>query len=143
MLISPALLIERLQNACPLVKSVSGSADFVTAETMLGNKLPAAFVVPLADPASPNTSATMLVSQRVVQQFGVIVAVSNVRDATGQQAVSDLFAVRNQIITALLGWVPAGAVAGMEFGGGKLVDMNDQVLWWQDDFNVDSYLRSA
>ena len=139
----PATLIERLKVTCPLLKLVGGSADFSVAEAALRNKLPAAFVIPLAEQASPNSSATTLVSQRVNQQFGVILAASNLRDATGEKALADIYAVRQQVMAALLGWIPAGERSGMEFSGGHLQDMSDQVLWWQDDFNLDIYLRSA
>jgi hypothetical protein len=139
----PATLIARLKLSCPLLKMVGGSADFGVAETALRNKLPAAFVIPLAEQASPNSSSTVLVSQRVNQQFGVVLAVSNLRDATGEKALADIYAVRQQVMTSLLGWVPAGEQTGMEFSGGQLQDMSDQVLWWQDIFNIDIYLRSA
>jgi hypothetical protein len=139
----PATLIAHLENTCPLLKKVGGSADFGVAETALRNKLPAAFVIPLAEQASPNSSATTLVSQKVNQQFGVILAVSNLRDATGEKALADLAAVRQQVFAALLGWIPLGERSAMELSGGNLQDMSDQVLWWQDVFNIDTYLRSA
>jgi len=139
----PATLIAHLKDTCPLLKMVGGSADFGVAETALRNKLPAAFVIPLAEQASPNTSATTVVSQRVTQQFGVILAASNLRDATGAKALEDIYAVRQQVMTALLGWIPEGERSSMEFSGGHLQDMSDQVLWWQDDFNLEIYLRSA
>ena len=139
----PATLITHLQSECPLLKKIGGSADFGVAETALRNKLPAAFVIPLAEQANPNTSATTLVSQRVNQQFGVILAVTNLRDATGEKALVDLAAVRQQVFAALSGWIPPGERSAMEFTGGQLQDMSDQVLWWQDDFNLDTYLRSA
>ncbi|MEN9671437.1 MAG: hypothetical protein RL018_1714 [Pseudomonadota bacterium] len=142
MQLAPSVLIAKLKSDCPLLKQVSGSADFAAAKTLLKNKMPAAFVVPLAEQASPNSSATMQVSQKVVQQFGVFIAVSNLRDATGEHAVSDLFSVRQQILQKLVGWTPAGAVSFIEFGGGSLMDMDDQVVWWQDNFTLDIYIRN-
>jgi len=143
MQISPSVLIAKIKADCPLLELVGGSPDFSTAESTLKTKMPAAFVVPLAAQASPNTSATMLVSQKITQQFGVILAVKNLRDATGEKAIADLYTLRQQLLSKLVGWIPPGGVSGMEFGGGRVLDMNDQVLWWQDDFNLDTYFRSA
>lgn len=143
MQISPSAVIEKLKTDCPLLKQVGGSADFAAAQAALKNKMPAAYVVALAEQASSNTSATTLVSQKVTQQFGVVIAISNLRDASGEKAIADLYLVRQQIIQTLMGWIPAGAIAGIEYGGGQLLDMDDQVVWWQDNFNLDIYLRSA
>ena len=142
MQISPSALITKLKSDCPLLIQVGGAADFAQAKSVLKNKVPAGFVIPLADQASPNTSATIVVQQRVVQQFGVILAVSNLRDATGEKAINDLFLVRQQIFQKLIGWYPPSATNSMEFGGGNLMDMDDQVVWWQDNFSIDIYLRS-
>lgn len=143
MQISPSVVIARIKAECPLLIQVGGGADFAAAKAVLKNKVPACFVVPLADQASPNSSATVVVNQRINQQFGVILAVSNLRDAAGEKAINDLFLVRQQLFQKLIGWFPAGAVSCMEFSGGHLLDMDDHVVWWQDNFNIDTYFRSA
>lgn len=143
MQISPAVVVAKLAADCFLLTQVGGAADLEAAKAVLKNKLPAAFVVPLAEQASPNSSATLVVSQKITQQFGVVLAVSNLRDATGATAINDLFAVRQQLLQALIGWFPSGALNCMEFGGGQLLDMSDSVVWWQDIFNIDTYFRSA
>lgn len=143
MQISPLVLITRLKAECDLLAQVKGAADFASAKKQLKNKMPAAFVIPLADQPSSNSSATTVVSQKIVQNFGVIIAISNLTDATGEQAINDLFFTRQQLLLKLIGWIPAGAVNCIEFGGGHLMDMDDQVVWWQDIFNIDTYFRSA
>jgi len=138
----PQTLINRLVAECSLLKTVGGAADFAAAEQSLRNKTPAAYVVPLTETARPNSSATLVVRQQVTQQFGVIFALSNLRDNRGEKALEDLHQVRQQVFEKLLGWAPPGEQSLMEFGGGRLLEMDNQVVWWQDEFLIDIQLRS-
>jgi hypothetical protein len=127
-------LIDRLKSQCPALKHVAGAADFATAEKLVRHQLPAAFVIPLVEEATPNAYATMAVSQRVTQRFGVILAVSNLRDLGGEAAINDLTNLRPSVLTALLGWQPDAGSDLVEFAGGRLLTLSEQVLWWQDDY---------
>lgn len=137
------LLIDRLKSQCLLLRDVGGAADFAAAQEGLRNKTPAAFVVPLAENATRNSSATLVVRQQVTQQFAVILAVSNLKDARGEKALNDLHQVREQIFEKVLGWSPPGTDSVMEFSSGRLLDMDNQVVWWQDDYVIDIQRRSV
>lgn len=121
-------------------KFVGGSADIPAANVML-KTFPALFVIPLADSAAPNSLAGQALSQKVTERFGVVSAVRNVADATGEHALNDLQGVRTQIKSKLLGWVPNAECEQVTYLGGNLVKLdNDAVLWWLDTFET-SYLE--
>lgn len=137
------LLVDRLKSQCSLLKDVGGAADFAAAQEGLRNKTPSAFVVPLAENAARNSSATLVVRQLVTQQFAVILAVSNLKDSRGEKALNDLDQVREQVFEKILGWAPPGTDSVMEFSGGRLLEMDNQVVWWQDDYMIDIQRRSV
>ena len=104
---------------------------------------PAAYVVPLAETAE-GSALLGLHHQRVTQEFGVVLVLSNLRDATGAAAAADLHAKRMALRAALLGWVPdASNGEPVSFTAGQLLQFRDQRLWWQDVFRLITDYRSA
>lgn len=124
------------------LKKIAGAADFASAGADLKGKLPAAYVIPMTERAGGN-SLVSAVSQHTEARFGVVLAVSNLRDARGQNAHGDLAPLRAAVIAALLGWQPGPDYDPVLFGSGRLLQLQDGVLWWQDDFVTAYYLRSA
>ncbi len=116
------------------VRSVGGAADMDAA--MAGTvSVPAAFVIPLDEEASPSES-TMVTRQRITHGFGVVLGVSNRRDATGAASMGDLAPVRASLKQALIGWTH-DALDGepVQFRRGKLLRLDgDGRLWWVDEF---------
>mgnify|MGYP001559781156 CR=1 FL=1 len=137
-LFDPELIITRVDGQVAAFKTVQGSADFGAAAAGIMTP-PAAFVLPLSDRPAANELTTQ-VSQRDVIRFGVAIAVTNLRDPRGQKAATDLRTLRIAVMTALLGWQPASGYDPCEYGGGQLLQLNDQVLWWQDEFVTALYL---
>ncbi|MBL8351201.1 MAG: hypothetical protein JNL87_12925 [Burkholderiaceae bacterium] len=120
---------------------VAGAAD-LDAAIELAPATPAAYVLPLAETAD----APALISvheQRVVQAFGVVLVVSNLRDATGAAAAAELATRRQAVRAALVGWVPDAATGlPVGFTGGRLLQFRDGRLWWADDFELTTYYRT-
>lgn len=141
-LFDPALIQARLSSQVATLKKVGGSADLTSAQQDLKNKLPAAYVVENRETPGPNEIVT-LVSQRNATRFSVVLALQNLRDPRGEAAQQALRPIRVSIITALLGWPPGPEYDVCLFGGGRLLKLDDGVLWWQDDFVTSLYLRSA
>lgn len=123
------------------MKLIGGAADFASATEGL-KQTPAAFVLPSSERAASSSTGTLVVSQNNTVRFGVVVAVQNLRDPRGEKAQADLLALRHAIMTALHGWSPDDDFDPIEFGGGRLLQLNDQVLWWQDDFVTAHFIRS-
>jgi bifunctional ADP-heptose synthase (sugar kinase/adenylyltransferase) len=141
-LFDPELVIERLVDQVKEFKRITGAADLVAAFQDL-KQSPAAFVLPLSATPGRNTAATVVVTQQVVDRFGVCIAVKNLRDATGREAHKELRELRLAVITALLGWTPdSNSYDPFELGPGRLLQVQDRVLWWQDDWRTGTQVRS-
>lgn len=134
-------VIAHLKTAVPALVKVSGAADFAAAGADLKNSLPAAYVLPLAEKADASPLADAVL-QRVGSRFGVVVAVSNLRDPRGENAHGALEPLRQAVIAALLGWPPSDAHEPVEFAAGRILSFTDGVLWWQDEFTTAYLLRS-
>jgi hypothetical protein len=132
-LFDPQLVIARLASEVPALRKVAGSADFAGAAPDL-KQTPAAYVIELSNRAEPNSLATIAVSQQNTVLFGVILAVQNLRDATGQKAGTDMRLLREAVMTALIGWEPDPDYDVLEYSAGRLLQLDNLVLWWQDDY---------
>lgn len=143
-------VIARIESQVSAFRKVGGAADLATAARELKQE-PAAFVIPVAESARPNTAESLIVSQLVAQRFGVVIAVQNLADSAGKAAQTELGPLRLALFNALVGWVPplpVGMPAQAErelvtFGGGRLLRLEDRVLWWQDNFDTAYYLRTT
>jgi len=141
-LFDPQLVIARLQSQVPALKKVAGAVDFATAAQDL-KQPPAAYVIELTNRATRNSLAVMAVSQENEIRFGVIMAVQNLRDARGDAAQADMnVLVRAPVMTALLGWEPDPDYSVIEYGGGRVLQLDNLVLWWQDDYLTSILERS-
>ena len=134
--------VQRLREIPALKNNVAGAASYGAAIATSFRVVPAAFVLPLAESPQPSPFMDQLVQQVVAQRVGVILAVQNKRDGTGGAANQDLAAVRKAVRDQLLGWAPSDESAGYEFAGGAMLDLDDQVLFWQDDFATQTTIRS-
>jgi len=140
-LFNPRWIVDRIKEQAPSLLRVGGSAGLAQAATDL-KQIPAAYVIPSSERAGASRTGTTVVSQQNTVRFAVVVAVRNLRDARGEQAQTDLLAVREEIITALHGWQPNGDFDPLEYGGGRLLQLTDAVLWWQDEFLTSHLMRS-
>jgi len=141
-LFDPQLIIARLDTEVSALKLVAGAVDFAAAAPE-ARILPAAFVLELANRATRNSLATIAVSQQNEVRFGVVMAVQNLRDPRGEKAHADMRTLRQSVMTALLGWEPDPDYDVLEYGGGRLLQLDNLVLWWQDDYITSIYERSV
>lgn len=135
------LVVQRIKTQAGFIKRVSGAAEIAAASDDL-KQVPAAFVVPNSERPTGSSVGTSVVSQSNMVRFGVVMAVQNLRDPSGEKAQEDLLTVREAIMNALHGWQPSEDFDPIEFGGGRLLSLTDQVLWWQDDFLTSHFIRS-
>lgn len=141
-LFDPAWIVAQLKTEVTALKLVGGAADLSAATDSVIQK-PAAFVLANSERASGSTTGTMAVNQQNTVRFAVLIAVQNLRDKRGEKAQADLLSLREEIITALHGWQPDADFDPIEYGSGKLLQLSDQVLWWQDEFVTAHLLRSV
>lgn len=140
-LFDPDWIVTRMKAEVSSLKLIGGAADFGAATEGV-KQVPAAFVLPSSERAASSSTGTLVVSQNNIVRFGVVVAVQNLRDPRGEKAQADLRPIRTAILTALHGWQPDGDFDPIEFGGGRMLQLTDQVLWWQDEFVTSHFMRS-
>lgn len=128
-------------SGSPLFKSVEGAAEFACVQESL-KRVPAAFVLPLREVATSNELLGGSVLQAVREQFAVVVAVSNLRDARGDAAKAQLATIKPLVMGALLGWVPVADYEPIEYVSGQLLRLDKTTLWWQWVFVTGYSLRN-
>ncbi len=132
-----APIVSRLKARATSLKHVAGAANLAALKSAPA-RTPAAWVVPVSESASANVSASIDVVQRIRRRFGVVIAVRDVRDATGEAALDGgLAQARSEIVAALVGWSPDAESGAIVAAGGRLLSFSSGALWWQDEFETD------
>lgn len=135
-------IIARLQATLAGFVVIAGAADAAFALDSTPG-VPAAYVLALAETADP-PELIGLYRQRIRQGFSVLICVSNVRDLKGAAASVELQTRRLAVRAALCGWAPDPADGEpVVFTGGSVFQMDQQRLWWSDEFAVPTDYRSA
>lgn len=128
-------LAARLQTCTGTVFSYVGNVANLAALQAMPPSFPAAYVVPLALDAEPNSALDGVV-QLQAMSFGVVLAVKHAGDATGAKAIADLVAARRAVALALQGWVPPDCGTVVTFTSGSLDRLEAGTVWWTDEFAV-------
>lgn len=121
---------------------VYGAADYASAKSLGGQRVPAAYIVPVRDSAERNLLSEGQVMQRAMLRIAVVLAVRNVADGRGDAGNAELRLLRDQVLNALVGWKPADLTQEIEFDGGAVDQFRQQTLWWADVFRA-HYLIAA
>ncbi|MBK7352686.1 MAG: hypothetical protein IPJ05_02850 [Nitrosomonas sp.] len=129
------------KSKCRILLQVAGAAGLAQAATDL-KQVPSAYVIPNSERAGGSRTGTTVVSQQNSVRFAVIVAARNLRDARGDQVQADLLTLREAIMAALHGWQPQDDFDPIEYGSGRVLQLTQQVLWWQDEFLTSHLMRS-
>jgi len=133
-------IITQLSGGAHTLRKVEGSAELAALKSGI-TTAPRAYVVPLSEKAGPNLYETGAVQQRVEVRFGVVYLVRNMKDARGQKAHDmGLEVVRREGLDALVGWSPDVGIDVCTYAGGRLLNMKDQTVFWQDEF-ITSYFE--
>ena len=120
------------------VRKVGGAASLASIKP--GQVVtPALYIIPLREPADPPAFETTTI-QRISSTFGIVYAIGSKRDSTGEAALDDLEPYRDSIRAALHGWEPpAPGYRRARYTGGQLLSMDDDVVYWLDEYAVDRY----
>lgn len=129
-------VISRLQSECPLLTRVESAKSLLAlGDDEIANDLPVAFVYSGKETSSTNEMIN-ITRQRGARIISVMIAAGNI-DA-GSEPLED---VRDQIKSALIGWVPATNFEPIEYVEGELVDLSARVVWWRDNYVTFNYDR--
>ena len=138
--ISP--ILDQLKSQLTDFVVIGGAADLEAIDND-APPAPSCFLVKMAEQAEDNELIGGF-EQTLSVSFSVILAVSNVADAAGGEAMGDLEPLRNQVKAALLNWAPEPEIGEpVRFSGGHLLRFTDGLLWWADEFRVTTYLRKT
>jgi len=137
-------------NLVPVVKdSVFGIEELEEAISNTGNRLrtPTAYVILLGEVAGENEMQT-ITHQHLVSTVGVVLAIGNTRNPRGVLGAGDksnLYTVRKAIRDSLLNFdmdTQNEVYDPPEYLRGRLVQVQDGVLWWQEEYRTGYYIRS-
>lgn len=136
-------VVDRLASQVTSLLKVGGAIDFDRALQGL-TIANSAFVIPLAEAPSPDEIGMMnSIEQEVETLFGVILAVRNLQDATGEAVQDVLDPLRTSLRSALLGWEPYTDYYPCVYAGGQLIGFREGILFWQDDFKSAYRIRTT
>ena len=125
---------QRLAERASRLRLVAGAIEFAALQANPpANRQPAGYVVPLAAAAEANPFVNA-VRQRITQEFGIALALGNLRDARGGRAARELETVIADVRDALVGWNPGADHDPTEFLRGDLLEVRDGVVWWLERF---------
>lgn len=135
--------IDRLKARTTGLRTIGGAADLDAAFAGVV-AVPSVFVIPLSDDPTP-IDDTGPYEEWVTSLFGVVMAVSNAKDARGDAAMAALVPVRQQVKAALAGWVPDEDTGEpVTPKGGRLLRFDgDGRLWWIDQFARKTFFEST
>jgi len=126
-------------NTTAIFKQTGGASALGQAQAE-ARTMPAAFVVLLSESATRNQSGTSFTSQTVTQRVGVVLAVDNKRDRSGEAGMDELETARDAVFTALHGTNLSGGKTPVEFVQGGVYSTNATTQWWMDEF-LTTYFR--
>ncbi|MEL7166972.1 MAG: hypothetical protein AAGL96_15995 [Pseudomonadota bacterium] len=136
-------VISRLESEiAELDKRVEGAFEF--AELVRTGQLPqggvAAHVLPLGLQSRGVDSAAGAFTQEFEESVGVILTLRNAgRDA--ERILADLRGFVMQVVNAIAGWAPAGAMGVFRFLRASLVSSAKGTFVYQIDFSITDQLR--
>jgi hypothetical protein len=137
-----AAIRAHLVEAVPALRLVAGGAEFAALAAPPA-QLPAAYVMPWLSSGEPNSLAAGGFRQRIEETCAVFLFNKNLRDARGEAAMDQLDILIRQVRTALVGFVPGAGWEQMETRSGRVFDVENNVVVWQELFVSASQLRAA
>ncbi|MFC0407920.1 phage tail terminator protein [Roseomonas elaeocarpi] len=139
-------VILQLRTYAPIFGGrVAGAASYAMASDQVWMAQPAAYVIPLADEASPNQNQTGLY-QEVTEKVGVIIDLANKEDRRGQDAAGQVVdEYRRAVLAALLRWRPdpTAQTMGFRYDGSGLLQVTRAWLRWQFDFAIETTITDS
>ena len=110
---------------------VRGAADLAAAQRDVGRDT--CYVTYLSEDDSDDRNAAVDNLRR--SGVAVLLAVRN-RRGPGGAALDEIEDLRLPLLRALAGWRPPGAAGRVNFRRGRLLRLDRDVLWWQDEYDV-------
>lgn len=107
----------------------------------LPQRSPAAFVLPLGLDGREPGSVAGLFRQNVDETIAVVLVLQALGDPKAQRALTELATLIDQVVNAVCGFQPAGAIAPLQLRRGRLVSVSAGTIIYQIDFALPKQLR--
>jgi hypothetical protein len=135
-------IITQLKTNCPSISTVDGAIKLMSAMESPPQGI-SAYVIPTGEQAQANSTINVI-TQHIDAGFGVLIMmVFDMDDPTGAQAYTDIQAVREEVMSALLGFVPFDGADPIEHASGSLANLMPGIIMWSDEFNTGYYRRAV
>jgi hypothetical protein len=136
-------VIDLLGTLPVLTRHVHGAATLgeLTKRGALVQSGAAAFVLPLGFRGGAADAATGLYRQPIERLVGVVLAIRNVGDATGDKAWIELEPLIWDVIQLLAGWGPDEVFGVFTLARGELISIDAGTITYQLDFAIEDQLR--
>ncbi|WP_425230204.1 phage tail terminator protein [Sphingomonas sp.] len=134
----------QLASVAAIAGRVHGAAKLaqLTEQGQLAQAGVAAFVVPLGlGGGAASDGSGGLYRQSIDRLVGVILAVRNLADGTGEAGWVELEPLVEAVIVMLAGWDPPGTLGSLRLAKGELISINRGTITYQLDFAVADQLR--
>lgn len=118
-------------------RQVAGAAEYARVK-LDAVPAPAAYVVRTADAAQ--TRGERLALDTV--SFSVVLVIENTRTDRTASADETLLAYRNAVATKLMGWRPSEEADAVRYVGGALLELNENVIYWNDNYALPHELEN-
>jgi hypothetical protein len=129
------LIIQRLQQTCPSLKSVEGALDLASIMdrqfAVPAEKRPAAFVMLAGEQAGDNQVDIGGAAQIVTSTVQIAICVG-AGETVGKTVARDAIAtMRDAVLASLLGWPPVAGDGVLTYGGLSLIGFRPRIVWFQ------------
>ena len=130
------IVIAQLRARAPIFgQRVAGASKFEVLPEAANLAVPAAYVIPTSEQPGDQISQNGY-RQIVIEQFSVVVALSNRSDERGQAATGSLQLIREELFRALLGFQPTENYDAIAFEGGQMVSMDRARMYFEFEFST-------
>jgi hypothetical protein len=126
-------LAGRLEEVADLAALIAAGA--------LPQRSPAGYVIPLGFNGRPPADAAGLFIQSLDKSVGLVLVVQAPGDPKARRALATIDDLEADVLNAVCGFVPAGAIGELHATRGRLVSVDAGTVFYQIDFAIQSQLR--
>ncbi|MBX3447512.1 MAG: hypothetical protein KF765_12230 [Parvibaculaceae bacterium] len=118
----------------PVFRHIGTAAELAALKQKAPASVPACFIVLGEEAAEPSGRATGPVAQDTGFRFLLVIVTRNLAGRQGDQALDDIWNLKEEAKRRLVGFVPEGLEEPLENGGGNVTGFGDGHLWWEHEF---------
>lgn len=134
-------IVKQARDSCENFRIVDYALTLEALKSRGIPALPALFVLPVKETATPNSLATGAHHQQTTWRWRGYLYIKSAKQDLGESLDDELKPHRDKLLDAWLGYQPDGADGTTNFDQGSIVGLESGVLIWADDYYVTSHYR--